>query len=160
MSNSISARVERQMADIVTRQKAKIQAVSREILLEFGRRLVMRSPVGDPTTWHPPRWPRGYVPGHFINNWQVGIDYSPPGIIAGSDASGSSSLARLAKLGRWTVGHTYYFTNNVPYARILETGLHSPQAPFGIVALAKLEFNQIVRDAEAKVLSGSTSEGS
>lgn len=160
MTGSIQARVKGQVAGIMTRQKAKIQAVSREVLLEFGRRLVMRSPVGDPSTWHPPRWPKGYVPGHFINNWQVGIGVVPRGVIPGSDPSGSRSLSRLAKLGRWTVGHTYHFTNNVPYARILETGLHSPQAPFGIIALARLEFPQIVRDAEAKVLSGSTSKES
>lgn len=154
----ISARVHRDMARIITKQKSKIQAVNREIILDFGRRLVDYSPVGDPSTWNPPYWPKGYDPGHFKANWQVGIGIRPTGIIAGVDPEGSETKSRLSKLGRWTVGHIYHFTNNVPYAKLLESGLHSPQAPFGIVARVRLEWRQIVKEAEARVIAGTTSK--
>lgn len=134
-----------------TRAKSKIQLFTKEVLLEVGRRLVDYSPVGDPTTWHPPRWPKGYIPGHFKNNWQVGKDFRPTGIIAGSDYSGGASMDRLKKLGRWTVGHTYYFTNNLPYAYRLEMGWSPQAAPHGIVGRVRREYHSIARMVEAKV---------
>lgn len=146
MSNTrtINAKAKSDMFKFVDMTKSSIQKVNREVLLEIGRRLVVRSPVGDPTKWHPPYWPKGYIPGHFKNNWQVGIDKRPIGTIPGVDYSGAASIERMSHLGRWTVGHTYYFVNNLPYAYMLEMG-HSTQCPpGGMVGLIKREFAQIV----------------
>lgn len=151
MSNSIGTQFSSDMARFITKAKGRLQAVSKESLIEIGRRLVDRSPVGDPPTWHPPYWPKGYTPGHFKNNWQVGIDTVPAGEISGSDASGQSSLERLSRLGRWPVGHVYYFANNVPYALRIENGWSYKQAPQGVVGLTVIEFPQIVRDAALRI---------
>lgn len=152
MTNSINTKAVSDMFSFISKAKGTIQSVNKEALLEIGRRLIDRSPVGDPATWHPPYWPKGYIPGHFINNWQVGIDKIPEGIIDAIDPSGSGSLERLSHLGRWTIGHTYYFVNNLPYAAILESGLHSPQVgPAGMVGLTTTEFPEIVSQAEVKV---------
>jgi hypothetical protein len=155
-THSINAKAVSDMFRFAEKGKARIQQLTKECLLEVGRRLVLRSPVGDPTTWKKPYWPKGYVPGHFINNWQVGIDKIPTGTIPTVDATGHGSLERLSHLGRWQVGHTYYFVNNLPYARALEYGW-SKQAPHGMVGLTVAEFTQIAEEVAARVRSGNVS---
>lgn len=154
--NFLNLKAQEDIFRFVLKAKSAIQKCTRQVLIEIGMRLVMRSPVGNPAIWHPPYWPKGYVPGSFINNWQLGVDVPASGIIFGQDPSGTASLARMQKsIPRWPVGHTYYFTNNLPYARILETGLHSSQVgPGGMVGLTVLEFHQIVRQAEVNYAKG------
>ncbi len=151
MSNSINAKAAQDMFRFVLKAKGAIQSMTKEVLKEIPRRLQDRSPVGNPTLWHPPYWPKGYNPGHFMNNWQMGVDVKPTGIIEGEDPSGKLALERMHKaIPRWPVGHIYYFTNNLPYARLLETGLHSSQCPAGMVGITASEFPQIVRQVEIK----------
>lgn len=143
---SINAKARTAFFKFAEKSKKRIHEMTRWTLIYIGERLVMRSPVGDPSLWNPPVWPKGYKPGLFVNNWQVGIDRMPTGIIQSVDPSGSTSLERLKKLGRWPAGKTYYFVNNLPYARALEHG-HSTQAPYGIVGLTQAEFPMLVRMA-------------
>jgi hypothetical protein len=148
-TNSINAIAQENVFRFILKSKGAIQKVTKSALIEIGKRLVYYSAVGDPTYWkHPPH--KGYVPGRFINNWQLGVDIVPTGEIAGVDASGEQSIERITKaIPRWPVGHTYYFVNNVPYARLLETGEHSPQVPpGGMVGRTVLEYPEIVRQAE------------
>lgn len=145
---SINAKARSTIFNWVDKSKKRIHEMTRWSLILVGQRLVMRSAVGNPSLWNPAYWPKGYNPGHFINNWQVGIDSKPIGTIDEVDASGSGSLARLKKLGRWPAGHDYFFVNNLPYASLLESGLHSSQVPpQGMVGLTKSEFPAIVRMA-------------
>lgn len=138
--------------NFVEGSKSFIQAVHKEALREVAWRLIKYSPVGDPTLWHPPYWPKGYNPGHFKANWQVGRDSKPIGIIPGEDARGDKTLMKMYSMGRWTVGHVYYFTNNVPYAYVLEMGLHSSQVgPQGMVGRVRREWRQIVMQAAQDV---------
>lgn len=147
---SINAKAKSDMFDFVFKARKTVQGLTKEVLLEVGKRLVNYSAIGNPPDWHPPYWPKNYIPGHFINNWQIGIDSLPTGIIQQIDGSGQGSLERLSHLGRWQVGHSYYFVNNLPYAALLETGLHSLQVgPQGMVGRVKLELPQIVRDVQA-----------
>lgn len=150
MSNSINAKAVDDMFRFILKGKGAIQACTKVALKEIATRLPSYSPVGDPALWNPAHWPKGYIPGHFINNWQMGVDQRPVGTIVGSDPSGLASVARMHKsVPRWPVGHVYYFTNNLPYARLLETGLHSSQVgPGGMVGRTVLEYPQIVRQAE------------
>lgn len=148
MSNSINAKAQSDIFRFILKSKGAIQKVTRQVLLEVGYRLVARSPIGDPNLWHPPYWPKGYTPGTFINNWQLGVDSIPTAVqVSGQDELGTDSYARLSKLQRWPVGHVYYFVNNLPYAKALEYG-HSTQAPQGMVGLTVLEYHEIVRQAE------------
>lgn len=148
-ANSINLKAKESMFNFIFKAKSTVQELTKNVLLEIGYRLVQRSIVGNPALWKRQYWPKNYIPGHFINNWQVGVDVMPTGIIGQIDASGSGSYARLQKLGRWQVGHTYYFVNNLPYAALLESGLHSVQSvPMGIVGLTRSEFQQIVKDVQ------------
>lgn len=139
--------------------KSKIQQATRDALLEVGRRLVDYSPVGDPERWAPPYnyWPKGYEPGHFKNNWQVGIGERPTGIIQGSDPTGQGSIDRMRALSRWPAGKTFYFANNLPYAYALETGWSTQCPPGGMIGRIKREWAQIVSEAARNV---KTSKGS
>lgn len=155
MNRSINAKAQADMFKFVEKAKGKVQKLTRNVLHEIGYRLVMRSPIGDPSTWHPPYWPKGYKPGHFLNNWQLGIDKIPQGVIPGVVSGTGPIIARLAKVGRWPAGHVYYFVNNVPYAAVLEKGLHSPQVgPLGMVGLTTMEFPEIAKQAEANLAGG------
>lgn len=138
----------------ILKAKSAIQKVTQIVLFKIGDKLVEYSPVGNPMLWKRHYWPPGYNPGHFRNNWQLGVDEAPAGVISGEDPSGEASMARMhSAVPRWPVGHNYYFTNNLPYARRLETGTHSVQVPpQGMVGRVSMEFPQIVREAELQYI--------
>lgn len=150
-NGALNLKAKDDMFKFIFKAKKTVQEITKAVNIEIGTRLVNYSAIGNPPEWHPPYWPKGYVPGHFINNWQVGIDVKPTGIIPGSDASGMGSIERLSHLGRWQVGHTFYFVNNLPYAQLLESGTHSYQVgPQGMVGRVRMEFRQIVADVQAR----------
>ncbi len=157
-ANAINLKAKIDVSKSIFKARRTLQKFAKAVYLEIGYRIVQRSPVGDPATWHPAYWPKGYIPGHFINNWQVGIDQIPKGTFSHIDPMGADSYARLQKLGRWQLGHTYYFVNNLPYAKALEEG-HSGQAPMGIIGLTRKEFKQIVKDVQVNfVVNGGDQE--
>jgi hypothetical protein len=158
MSNNINHQSLARLLDKVERTKSKVQAIDREILKETAKRLIQYSAFGDPSTWASTKgkWPKGYTPGHFILNWQLGIDTVPTTEVQATNISRIQAegiaLERLSHMGRWTAGHTYNFTNTAPYAARLESGLGSRQVgPKGMVGRVSLEFSQIVKHAIAKV---------
>lgn len=153
MSNSINLTARTKLFNFGEVARSRLQKAAKATLIEMGERLINRSPVGDPSLWKQKYWPKGYLPGHFINNWQVGIDSIPTGIISAIDPSGNGSRERLSHLGRWQLNHTYYFVNNLPYAKRLEHGWSS-QAPAGMVGLTRLEFPEIIRNVRAKLKAG------
>jgi hypothetical protein len=136
-------------------EKAKLNmdAVVRKVVLDIGRDVVMRSPVGNPDKWASPA-PKGYVGGRFRANWQYGLNAKPEGVSGAIDKSGRTSISRIvAGLPKQAAGHTHYLTNNLPYAMRLETGW-SKQAPGGLVGLAVRKFQEVVRKAAAEIKSG------
>jgi hypothetical protein len=144
----------------VSRSKQGIHTCTKYALLEIGVRLQMYSAVGDPSLWSKESVRRAlhknYVPGLFINNWQLGVDQFPTGMLTNTpDASASTSTRSLTKIPRWPAYHDYYFVNNTPYAQKLELGYHSHQVPpGGMVGRVRLEFPQIIQEAIAKYHSG------
>lgn len=154
-TNAINLKAQEDVFRFILKGKGAIQKVTKMVLIAVGERLHYYSAIGDPRMWkHPPH--KGYLPGHFIHNWQLGVDVIPVGEIPGADPTGAASLERIIKaIPRWPVGHTYYFTNNVPYARLLESGEHSYQVPpGGMVGRVRMEFNQIVRQCEIEYAKG------
>jgi hypothetical protein len=152
---SINVTAQNGVFRFILKAKSAMQTVTKMALIEIATRLCRYSAVGDPRLWkHKPH--AGYSPGLFINNWQLGVDARPTGIINKRDPSGASAITRMTKaIPRWPMGHTYYFVNNLPYAVKLETGLHSWQVPpGGMVGRVQLEFNQILREAEIKYSKG------
>lgn len=84
------------------------------------KRIIERTPVGNPALWHPPVYPKGYTPGSLRAAW------------------------KLEKLG-----DTYYITNDLPYAYRVETG-YSTQAPAGMMRVSVIEFNKILEEVAGR----------
>lgn len=113
----------------IPEQLEKFQKV---IVLELFRRIVLKSPVGNPDLWQNPAGaPPGYVGGRFRANWQITIGTPAEGVIE----STAAPVANVPNLPKFS---TVYITNNVPYAERLEMGWSS-QAPSGIVSVSIAE---------------------
>ena len=136
------------ISKFVAKTKGKSDKVVRKIVLDIGRRVVERSPVGDATYWKSPP-PPGYVGGRFRGNWQHGIGDIPRSVFdTVDDVSGERISASVNNGEAFSV---HYIVNNLPYSISLENG-HSRQAPpGGIVGLTVVEFGGIVREAAQEV---------
>ena len=140
------------LSAMTARAGANLERTARGAVIEVGRRLVARSPVGDPSQWkHPEAAPPGYVGGRFRGNWQYSFGFQNLSNRALStiDASGAVSVARIVDgVTSSPAAGTHYIANNLPYAQELENG-HSGQAPEGMVELTAIEFQQIVNEVAA-----------
>lgn len=135
----------RNFAKVLEKAGAKADAVVRAAGLEMLKRVIDRSPVGDPSMWKAPA-PKGYVGGRFKANWQVGIgniDYSNSAV---PDKSGSSAMTRgTSSITGFSMGARVFLTNSVPYAHRIEYNAWSNQASAGVVRLTVLEYQQIIK---------------
>lgn len=123
--------------------------ILKKIGLEALRRIVMKTPVGNPDLWKkPPKVtparPR-YVGGRARANWMVTINVPPIGMRDLKDPSGSSTVSdgagTIASIPPEAALDTeIHITNNLPYIVALEKG-HSRQAPRGMVQLTVAELN-------------------
>lgn len=121
----------------------------KRIVLDVAKELVEMSPVGDASYWQSPP-PKGYVGGRFKASWDYGFNEVPSALYREADASGETSLGRIAEgMGERMAG-VHYLANNVPYAMRLEEGW-SRQAPQGMVSLTIIKFDQIVAEAAAEM---------
>ncbi|MBW2635987.1 MAG: hypothetical protein JRC86_00420 [Deltaproteobacteria bacterium] len=131
--------------------------VVRKTVLDLGTSLVERTPVGDATLWkRPENKPPGYVGGHARANWSHSIgaqSIKEFKAVDDSAAENNISMRRIARSlgkerrsGQTAVDNVHFIQNSVPYIVALEDG-HSTQAPHGMVALATLEFQSIIRGA-------------
>jgi hypothetical protein len=130
-----------EISRFANRSKSNLEAVTTKVLLDIGTRLVMRSPVGDAKYWKS-KPPAGYVGGRFRANWQYGYETPILNEVVGTDKSGSKTIGTISgKIIPKPAIH--YLTNNVPYAKRIENGW-SRQAPAGLVAITKAEFQGVV----------------
>jgi hypothetical protein len=130
----------------VVKCKDNSHKVVRKTLFDIGKSLVERSPVGDPSTWKNDP-PPGYSGGHFRANWQLGMGSIPSGILDLKDKNGTATIKAIqGSIPKEAAGFAYFIANNLPYAQALEDG-HSGQAPFGMVALTQVEFQNIINSA-------------
>lgn len=119
--------------------------VMRRVALEILRRVVMRTPVGNPTNWKS-RAPRGYVGGFARANWQVSISSPGVGEIDQFDANGEATILEGANtIQSWDGSDAIFIFNNAPYIMRLEYGWSVTQAPQGMVRLTLEEYPDIVR---------------
>jgi hypothetical protein len=134
------------LSRFVARAKGNAAAIVANVVLKVGEGIVMRTPVGDPTTWkHPERAPAGYVGGRARGSWQYGYNApaaAEPGTI---DSSGAVALGRItAGVSANQAPGVHYVTSSVPYMRPLEYEAHSKQAPEGMVRVTVAEFRTYV----------------
>ncbi len=122
--------------------------VVRKVVLDIGRSLVEKTPVGNPDLWqNPDNKPEGYVGGHARANWSHSIGALVNQEFDVVDATGNSSNERIASsLPINAGGQVHYIQNSVPYIEALEDG-HSSQAPNGMVALTETEFHDYIQKA-------------
>lgn len=118
-------------------------AAVKNVVLEIGARLVVRSPVDE---------------GRFHANWF----YSEGSASTGSTDATIPVVNGLADLNSKAAGRVHYLTNNSPQGLVIEFGGYpnppkkgtgrtingfSTQAPQGVVGLTALEFSEIVDQA-------------
>ncbi len=85
--------------------------------------------------------------GRFRGNWQASIGSPVLSTTSRLDSTGAGSINDAAvTLQGLKLGQTFYLTNNLPYARRLEYGSHSKQAPNGFLRInlqrVQLEINK------------------
>lgn len=139
------------ISNFVKKAKGNMHAVVRDIVLDVGTRIVMRSPVGDASHWQSPP-PKGYIGGRFRANWQYGEGVRPQGTLIAIDPKGNATVVRiLAGIKPDAAGKIHWLTNNLPYAQRLEYGWSKRQAPAGMVGITVTEYQTVVRNAAAAV---------
>lgn len=133
-----------QFDKINERVNAKLEKVVRGTVIEIGKRLIDRSPVGDPSYWKSKYKPDGYVGGAFRANWQYGLNSQPSGEVVGTDKSGAATKEKIkAAVNSANPYGVHYIVNNLPYSIRLENGW-SRQAPSGMLKLTAIEFGSVV----------------
>jgi hypothetical protein len=122
--------------------------VVRKTVLDVGKSLVERTPVGNPELWkNPDNKPDGYVGGHARANWSHSIGALVNQEFKEIDATGGASIDRIVgSVPVKAAGKVHYIQNSLPYMQALEDG-HSTQAPAGIVAVTEVEFHDYVEKA-------------
>lgn len=124
--------------DLVPEQAALFQ---KRVAFEVFRRVILKSPVGNPSLWaNPGAAPPGYVGGRFRANWQIDTrlnDDSTEDVDPGGGATIAAGLSNIETQRIQPYGTIWIF-NNVPYARRLEEGWSS-QAPSGVVGVTLTE---------------------
>jgi len=126
----------------VKKTGANADKVVREVVLDIGKSLVYRTPVGNPLKWeHPEKAPKGYVGGHARGNWQHSVGNRVIEEIDCIDPSGQKSIDRIEQsIPQSAAGLVHYVQNSVPYIKRLEEGHSKHQAPHGMVALTEVQF--------------------
>lgn len=137
----------------IEKTKADADKIVRYALLTLDTRLVQRSPVGDAKFWTHPA-PKGYSGGAFRGAWAISIGVPASGVTGIIDKDGAATLAAHAGIiSQAKAGEVQYLTNGLPYAKRIEEGW-SRQAPYGLVALTVVEWNNIVESAVNGVKAG------
>ena len=74
--------------------------------------------------------------GRFRGNWQASVNTPKVTKLKRKDRTGTSTITAVNNvLEKFSMGQTFYLTNNLPYARRLEYGSHSKQAPNGFLRI-------------------------
>jgi hypothetical protein len=74
--------------------------------------------------------------GRFRGNWQASVNTPKVTQLKRKDRTGTSTITAVNNvLEKFNMGQTFYLTNNLPYARRLEYGSHSKQAPNGFLRI-------------------------
>lgn len=124
--------------------------VFRGTALDLFSKIVLRTPVGNPSIWKAGKATPGYTGGSLRANWQVRLNRPASGEVSGTDKSGGSTIAKgQPTINRAKGGDAIYVTNNLPYAGPVENG-HSTQAPTGMVKVTIREFNRAIKKRARK----------
>jgi hypothetical protein len=119
-------------------------------LLDMTKKIVDRTPIGDPNLWHPPYWPKNYVPGTLKKSWGISFtndQRAPTGQFASTEqVLSSGGLSFKVGNNKSQVAVIY---NSQPYAQRVETGW-STQAPEGMMRVTISEYTSLLGSNAAK----------
>lgn len=125
---------------------AKVNTAARQIALALFRKVIMRTPVGNPSLWQSKRGPKGYVGGRARGNWQCNIGPESTAVATTiKDNNGASTVNKaLAVLGEWRPMGSgretpIWIGNALPYIQRLEYDHWSSQAQSGMVRISLSE---------------------
>ena len=123
----------------------RMDKVVRGTLLDLSRRIVLRTPVGNPSLWASAP-PEGYTGGQAKGNWQASIGSPETGTTATIDKSGAATLASINGKTQNAPGNVWYLANNLPYIGRLEFDAWSTQATEGMVRVSLRELDRSINE--------------
>ena len=123
----------------------RMDQVVRGTLLDLSRRIVLRTPVGNPSLWQGPP-PPGYTGGQARGNWQASIGSPEAGTTATIDKSGAATLASINGKTQNAPGNVWYLANNLKYISRLEFDSWSTQANEGMVRVSLAELQRSINE--------------
>ena len=94
----------------------------KRIALEVFRRVILKSPVGNPELWQNPAGaPPGYVGGRFRANWQINTFLNSDTKDDTDESGGATIAAGISNISsqRTQPYGTIWVFNNLPYAQIV-----------------------------------------
>ena len=128
----------------------RMDKVVRGTLLDLSRRIVLRTPVGNPSLWQGPP-PPGYTGGQARGNWQASIGSPSSGTTEATDKSGTATISGIAGDTHQAPGNVWYLTNNLPYIGKLEFDGWSTQAAEGMVRVSLRELDRSIDEQVANL---------
>lgn len=150
MANNLAQYKDQMKKNVVVALNASAKVIN-ETVLQLYKTIINNTPVGDPTLWHPPVAPAGYVPGKLRASWQISFDNIQRNS-RGQFASGEQVTAGHGlslSLTNLTAKKVIAIYNTQPYAERIEYGSWSTQAPAGMMRISIQEFPLLVQ-ANAK----------
>lgn len=134
------------LAEFAKAAPEQARTVVRKVSQEVLTKVVMRTPVGNPSLWKS-KPPAGYVGGRLRANWHATFGAPSFQVTAERDPAGTATIMRgTSTINRAYGDHDIYITNSLPYAIPVEYG-HSKQAPVGMVRITVAEFQTYVDNA-------------
>ena len=123
----------------------RMDQVVRGTLLDLSRRIVLRTPVGNPSLWASAP-PAGYTGGQAKGNWQASIGSPETGTTSTIDKSGAATIASINGKVQNAPGNVWYLANNLPYIGRLEFDAWSTQATEGMVRVSLRELDRSINE--------------
>lgn len=125
---------------------AKVNTAARQIALTLFRKVILRTPVGNPTIWKSGRGPKGYVGGRARGNWQCNVGPESTAVATKlTDPSGNAQIEKaLRVMADWkpmggNMAEPIWLGNALPYIQRLEYDHWSQQARSGMVRISLSE---------------------
>lgn len=136
--------------------KTEKQAINscQKIAMECWKRVIEKSPVGNPKNWSAEfkavgiklGWfDKNYKGGRFRANWGVSIGSPYTGTNEDIDPTktgtrgGKTSAKAVMDTTAWDAKKSIFLCNNLPYSLRLENGYSRTQAPAGMVRISVVE---------------------
>ncbi len=121
-----------------------INKVFRGTVLSLFTRIIVGTPVGNPSLWKG-KAPPNYTGGRLRGNWQVQINSIPRGTVNGKGVPKINGIVSRLKNGQ-----SIFLVNNLPYAFAIENG-HSTQRPKGWVRTNILKYKSLIKAQARKM---------